>query len=133
MRKKLRDDISLREITTLYRKERDGRIKEKLLTIKLIYENKKISDIAAQLGVCQKTIYNWLDSWNQEGVDGLKPRHEQAGRKGYLSSQEWEDIFAEVKAKELTVQEIQDYVKRTRGKVYNYKTIWKILNRRSNE
>ena len=131
MKKKLRDDISLDEIKRLYKRERDGRVKEKLLTIKLAYEGTKVSEIAQQLGVCQKTIYNWLDVWNQDSFKGLKPKHEKAGRKSYLTTQEWEAILDEIKDKNFKIKDIQEYVKKTRGKTYSYKAIWKILKHHS--
>lgn len=131
MKKKLRGDISLEKIRALYKQERDGRLKEKLLTIKLAYERKKVAEIAAQIGVCQKTVYNWLDLWNKGGLDGLKTQHQRAGRKSYLTPQEWKVILSEIEGKNLKVKDIQAYVRETHGKEYSYKAIWKILNRHS--
>ena len=130
MNKKLRGDISLEDILSMYRKEKDGRVKERLLTVKLAYEGKKVSEISTELGVCKKTIYNWLDLWNRDGFDGLQPKHAQSGRERYLPPHEWERIFAEVRDKEYSLQEIREYIKRTRGTDYSYQAVWKIFNQR---
>jgi putative transposase len=129
MRKRVREDIGVEQITELYRKEKHGRIKERLLAIKLIYEGKKISEIAAELGICQKTIYNWIDRWNADGYEGLQLKSERAGRKGHLTPQEWQEIMQEIGNKQYTVQEILDYIRDTRGEHYSYQGVWRVLNK----
>lgn len=128
MRKKLRDDISLEQIIETYKKEKDGRIKERLLTIKLLYEGKGVSDIAKQIDVSRKTIYNWIDAWNQNGHRGLKPGNERSGKKRYLDKEEWQEILSEIEGRGYTIKDILRYVKKTRGKTYTYKGIWKALH-----
>lgn len=131
MRKELRNDITLEQITEHYKKEKDARIKERLLTIKLLYEGRAVAEVASQIDVSRKTIYNWINAWNHSGYQGLKPGNERAGKRRYLDQEEWREIFSEIEGKGYSVKDILAYVKKTRGKTYTYKGIWKVLNEQS--
>lgn len=129
MKKELRSDIPLKEVIQAYKKEKDGRLKERLLAIKLLLEGKTVPQIADELEVSLKTIYNWINHWNDQGYEGLKPKHRKSGRKGYLSRDEWQEIFQELQGKNYSIDEIIDYIQTTRGKCYGYKAIWRVLRK----
>lgn len=127
MHKSLRGDIGIEQLTEIYEQERDSQIKQRLLAIKLLYQGKRATEIAKDLSVSYKTIYNWIDLWNEAGTEGLKPKSSRAARKGYMDLSEWEQVVKEIDGLGYTLQDVIAYVEKTRGKTYSYKGAWKIL------
>jgi len=118
--------ISKIDLEKLYKDEKDVKIKEKLLAIIHLYDKKNIYEVADILKRCEKTIKNWLSSWNKEGYEGLIP-HNRNGKKPLISFDEWDKIIDEIEDKGMTIKEVIEYVKDTRGVEYSYKGGWKVL------
>ena len=118
--------ISNVELDKLYKDEKNIRIKERLLAIIQLYEEKNIYVVADFLKRSEKTIKNWLSDWNKHGYEGLIPQNRN-GKKPMLSFDEWDKIIEEITGKGMTIKEVIKYVKDTRGVEYSYKGGWKIL------
>ncbi len=114
------------ELDNIYRAESNIRIKERLLAIVHLYEGKNIYVVADILKRSEKTIYNWLSRWNEEGYDGLIPQNRN-GREPKMSSAEWDEVIKEIKDKGMTIKDTIKYIKDTRGVDYSYKGAWKII------
>jgi len=65
----------LQEVTRLYRKERDARLSVRLNAIRLLMSGSRQKDVARALDVSDITIATWTKRWNEQGLEGLRPRH----------------------------------------------------------
>ncbi|MDJ0713370.1 MAG: helix-turn-helix domain-containing protein [Prochloraceae cyanobacterium] len=129
MVKTLRGDISKEEITLLHKDCSNPRVKEKLLAIKMLYSGYKATEVAKIIGVAHRTIYNWVDIWNFAGIEGLKDKYNERGRKKYISDREWLQIIEEIEGKGYTLRDIRAYIEETRGISYTYDGVWRILRK----
>ena len=66
----------LQEVTRLYRKERDTRLSVRLNAIRLLMSGSLQKDVARVLDVSDITIATWTKRWNEQGLEGLRPRHQ---------------------------------------------------------
>ena len=130
MSKVLRKTLEINQIDQLYKKCTDRKLKERILAIKLIYRGWKTKEVAEHLDVSQKTIYNWLNLWNEGELEALKPQKRGKRKQPYLSQEEWQEILAEIEDKGYNLQKLREYVKTTRGKEYSYKGVWNVVRRR---
>ncbi len=112
-----------------YRKERDPRVKERLLAILLLYDGKNIHEVAEIIRRSGRRVKEWLKRWNREGYEGIMPETSKRGRKPKISSEEWDKILKEIEGEGMTLKEVTVYIKRKRGVEYAYKTVWTILRR----
>jgi transposase-like protein len=71
MSKSLRGDYSLEQIDKFYKNCKQITLKIRLLAIKLVYSEWKVTEVAEHLAVSHKTIYNWIDLWNEGGIDSF--------------------------------------------------------------
>ncbi|WP_042892149.1 helix-turn-helix domain-containing protein [Anaplasma marginale] len=89
MSKPLRGDFSKEQIELLYKNCREMTLKTRILAIKLVYSNWKVTEVAEHLGVSHKTIYNWIDPPNEGGIEKLKPQIRGKRREAYIDKDEW--------------------------------------------
>ncbi|CAD7771944.1 hypothetical protein FHEFKHOI_01126 [Candidatus Methanoperedenaceae archaeon GB50] len=121
------------ELEEKYRKERNPRIKEKLLAILLLYDGKNIYEVGEIIRRSERAIKEWLKRWNRENYGGIMPETSKRGRKPRISSEEWykkDKILMEIEGKAMTLKEVTVYVKTTRGVEYAYKTVWATLRKK---
>ncbi len=84
----------LEEVEAQYRKERDGKLKERLNAIRLLMKGRTRKDVAEIIGVSESAITRWRQRWDEFGREGLKSRHR--GRASKVTPEmraEIEDIF----------------------------------------
>jgi len=65
----------LQEVTRLCRRERDARLRERLNAIRLLMSGRRQKEVARFLDVSDTTIATWTKRWDEQGVDGMPPRH----------------------------------------------------------
>ncbi|CAD7771850.1 hypothetical protein AIOGIFDO_01118 [Candidatus Methanoperedenaceae archaeon GB37] len=121
------------ELEEKYRKERNPRIKEKLLAILLLYDGKNIYEVGEIIRRSERAIKEWLKRWNRENYGGIMPETSKRVRKPRISSEEWykkDKILMEIEGKAMTLKEVTVYVKTTRGVEYAYKTVWATLRKK---
>ena len=123
--------IPKEELITLYKKEKNSRIKERLLAIIYLYDNNTLEDTSKLLNRSISSIKRWLRAWNNNGYNGLKPRF-RGGRKPKLSYDEWMKILKEIDNKGYTIKDVVVYIKDSRGVFVAYKTVWRILRKTFN-
>jgi transposase len=75
------------EVAAFYREESDSRRKQRLLAILLLYEGKKIPEVAQLVHVHATNIRMWVHQWNERAILGLFLK-KGAGRPRKLSSAE---------------------------------------------
>ena len=130
MRKvKLVEHLSKEQLETLYKKEKDARIRERLHAILLLYKKKMVKDIAEILGRSERSLNRWIKLWNNNGVEGLIP-HFTGGPEPLLSLKEWKAVADEIKDKGMDLREVTIYVNTTKGVECSYKTTWKWLRQK---
>ena len=122
--------LTKEELEKKYIKEKDSKIKERLLAILLLYDGKNIYEVAEIIRRSERTIKEWLKRWNERGYEEILPKVSRRGRKPKISSEEWDKILKEIEGKGMTIKEVTVYVKTTRGVEYAYKTVWTILRKK---
>ncbi|MEX2683259.1 MAG: helix-turn-helix domain-containing protein [Candidatus Sigynarchaeota archaeon] len=61
------------KLKALYLKKRDGRRKERLIAVILMYEVKSIPKVAASIKRRRDTAWKWIKRFNQKGLSGPRP------------------------------------------------------------
>jgi len=59
-------------IEDLYMKEKNSRLKIRLLAIKLSYEGWSVQDISGILSKTRQSVSNWITNFDDYGIEGLK-------------------------------------------------------------
>lgn len=72
--KSIRDDLSSSALRGLARRERDGRVRTRLLAIAACLEGMMRQDAAVLVGMSRNVLRIWIDRYNQDGVEGLRDR-----------------------------------------------------------
>ena len=108
--------------------EEDTKVLYKLYFIRHLYNDKSIEEAADLEDISISTAYDWLNRWNENGIEGLrtKPR---SGRPGSLSQKDKEkldSIFIETEF--LTTQKAHKIIKETCGLDFTLKHVRTILH-----
>lgn len=130
MSKPLRGDYSLKEIETIYKECKEPSLKERLLALKMVYSGRKVTEVAKDLSLSHKTVYNWIDGWNEEGIKGLTSKKRGKPKEAYLSREEWLAVIEEIKDQGYNLEKVREYIKETRGINYSYKGVWSVLRQK---
>jgi hypothetical protein len=74
--------ISRRQQDSLYRKETNANIKERILLVKRVrYDKQEAANTAEiELGKTRTWAYKWLHRFDKDGLEGLKYRKRRTGR-----------------------------------------------------
>ena len=68
------------KLDVVYNREKDADVKERILLVRRIVEDKKhIEDVAKELHRCRARAYKWYKRYNEDGLNGLKDK-ERSGR-----------------------------------------------------
>ena len=127
--KKLKKLMSKKQLNKKIRKlEEDNKVLYKLHFIRHLYNDKSIQESAELEEISISTAYDWLNRWNENGIDGLrtKPR---SGRPGSLSEKDKEildSIFFETEF--LTTEKAHKIIKDTFGLDFTFKHVRTILH-----
>src|SRR3989338_8439516 len=70
-----------------YKKEDDGKIKERILMMRYSYEGKTSREVGEMLQCDQKLVLYWKNRYEKEGPEGLKTR-QKSGKPMLLSRQQ---------------------------------------------
>jgi transposase len=66
------DTLQRKKLEKLRRKEKDVRIHNRLSALLWLGQGRPCEEVAQLLGVCPRTIRNWLDSYQRGGLDALR-------------------------------------------------------------
>lgn len=95
---------SAEKISTLIKKEKDARIKERLQAVSWRLDNISYTEIASRLKRHIDTVREWIRNWNKSGYEGLKDKP-KSGRPTILNEKEIQEIIDEVNTVEKQGQE----------------------------
>ena len=118
----------------LYRKEQDGRRKNRLLAVKLVAGGEHTSQQIADLcGIARPHLFEWLRTLRDRGLEGLlnygKPGPKAGTRKG-LSAEIEAEFEAKLAAGEfVTAVAAQRWLKKAHGVDRPYQTVWRWLKK----
>ena len=130
MSKSLRKNYSAENLDSMYRECQDPKLKERILAIKMVYGGRKVTEVAKDLSLSYKTVYNWLDKWNEGGVEGLIPQKRGKPREAYLKDEEWDEVIKEIQDKGYNLEQVRQYIQETREVNYSYKGVWMVLRKK---
>jgi transposase len=88
---------SIKELTNLYKKEKNTRMQKRLLAIKMMLEEEKLSsyDIARRLSTSPTSVRDWVSKYNEGGYEALKESGSRGG-KPKISDEELLNIIEEI-------------------------------------
>ncbi len=124
---KLIKHISQKRLKKLVRKERNLRIKERLLFINQLYLGASIPEACKRLCTSNQTGYEWLKEWNEKGCKELKPNF-NGGRKTKLTEEQKEKLKQTLKSKTAwTTQEARALIRKEFGTTYSLRHTSRLL------
>lgn len=66
------DTLLRKKIEKLRRKEKDVRVHNRLSTLLWLGQGQPLEQVAQLLGVCPRTIRNWLELYQRGGLEALR-------------------------------------------------------------
>jgi transposase len=120
-----------------YKKEKDARLKSKLLAILYLYENKPLVETAYLIHFSVVSLRLWVHRWNDHGVEGLK-RKTNSGRKAALSGETWAHIKDDVLISPRSfgyefglwrLKEIAGHIEKHYGTEFSLCWVWRMLKK----
>ncbi len=66
------DTLLRKKLEKLRRKENDVRIHNRLSALLWLGQGRTVEDVAQLLGVCPRTVRNWLELYQGGGLDALR-------------------------------------------------------------
>lgn len=109
---------SLKHLEQMYKKEKDPKVKTKLLVVIHKKEKKKLNDIAESLKMNISTITRTLARFRKEGLKGLYRKH-AGGNPGYLTDSQKQQVARYIETNNPTSKEINQYIQTNFGKSYH--------------
>jgi len=62
------------------RMERDARVKERILAVKLVDDGFSLGRVAKMVGRTRRTVFNWVKRFREGGIEALRDRSRKASR-----------------------------------------------------
>ena len=120
--------LTLDELNKKIKKEEKSvRVLERLYFIRYIYKDHTIKEACENVDISEPTGYNWLDSWNKRGYDGLMPNF-SGGPKPKLDESEREELKQMLAEKDSwTLREVLKLIKEKFNVEYSEMQVWRIL------
>jgi transposase len=119
--------LSQEELETSIQKEKGKRSAERLIFIRNLYAGDEVELAAQKVGRCSATGYFWLQRWNKNGPEGLKPKF-GGGRPSKLISTQREELKARLQTKTCwTTKDVQKLIKKQYGKDYHISNVIRLL------
>ena len=112
----------------LYLKEKDARVKERLLAMLELYDGKSLSDTGKIVKRSKPTIERWLQQWNKNGYKGLVSKF-TGGPKPKLTNQKWDDVIKEISGKGMTIISVIAYIQAIYEITYSYSGAWRVIRK----
>src|SRR4030042_1522299 len=127
--------MNLKQITILkktYKKEKDGKIKERLLMLIYTLEGNSSRNVGKMLQCDQKLVLYWRNRYLVEGVEGLKTRS-RSGKPTLLSKRQEAKIKKIVSkdnpANPWTTKKVCELIKKETGIKYSARHVQRILHK----
>jgi transposase len=123
------DASQRRQIERRRQQTRDYRLAIRLSTLLWRDEGQSESDIAHLLGVCERTVRNWLRLYRKKGLDALCTLHYK-GDQGELPSSQAEQLKAEIQTGRFRcARQVREWLQATFGVAYSLSGTKRLLQR----
>ena len=119
------------KLVNLYKKENDPKVKERLLLIIKVRQDKQIPfRVVKEIHRSNPWASDWLKRYDKEGIDGLKDRT-KAGRPPELSEETSYQIKQELSNSNQgwTTKQVEELIIMKSGIKYHYTHIYRILRK----
>lgn len=110
----------------LYRQSRHQQVRQRADCILLSSQNYRIAQLRDIFDVSRKTLYNWFNNWEAQGVLGLYNRPGR-GRKNTFSPEQSKQIRAWVEQQPRQLKQVVQKVQQEWGIAIRTKTIKRVL------
>src|SRR3954453_17841797 len=114
------------KLVNLYKKENDPKVKERLLLIIKVREDKQIPfRVAEEMHRSNPWVSDWLKRYDKEGIEGLKDRT-KSGRPSELSQEAIYQITKELRESNhgWTTKQVEELIIKKSGTKYHYTHIY---------
>jgi len=115
-----------RLLQRLYRQSRHHQVRQRAHCILLSSQNYSIAQLMDIFGVSRKTLYNWFNNWEAQGVVGLYNRPGR-GRKGTFTPEQLEQIRSWTQQHPRQLKQVVQKVEQEWGISISTKTIKRVL------
>jgi putative transposase len=122
--------ISLSELDVLiYKLEKVAKKVNRLHFIRQLLKGKTVKQARLDLGIAEKTAYNWLKKWNDEGIGGLDHK-KGAGRPAFLSESQFEEVREYIKNNDsLGTKDVHYFIEKNYNIDYSAKQVREIIKK----
>lgn len=120
--------VTLEELNKKIKKEEKSvRVLERLYFIKFMYKGDTIKEACEKVDISEPTGYSWLDSWNEQGYEGLVPNF-SGGPKPKLVDADREELKRMLVEKDAwTLREVRELIREKFNVEYSEMQVWRIL------
>ena len=123
------DETKQEELEKAYKKEKDGRVRVRMLAVHMVHVRKmSISDTADILLQADRWVYRWMRRYEEGGLEGLRdlPR---SGRPPKISPEAMDGILDKVDRFKTTPAELQQVIHRETGTKMHRTNVRKIMQK----
>ena len=107
----------------------EARLVRRLCLVKNCYAGDTLTEAASRVGVSQPTASRWVDAWNDDGVDGLRPDF-GGGRPPRLTDDERDRLAAVLERHpSLTVGQVGTLIEEAFGVTYSRRHVARLVER----
>ena len=117
---------TLRLLQRIHRQSRHHQVRQRAQFLLLVGQGWTIGQLLKIFSVTHKTLYNWLDAWEERGIIGLYNRPGR-GRKGLFNQEQKEQIKAWAKKNPKNLKRIRQKIKEEWDLIVSQDTIKRIL------
>jgi transposase len=127
---------SLEQLQTLARRQKQAKLRIRWQAIVLAKKGKTAPQIAGSLGVAPRSVQQWVQNYNRQGVDGLTDRP-RSGRPPWLTPDQQQRLRERLDAGpkiedgvcSLRAADVRQIVEKEFGVLYTLKGVYKLLHR----
>ena len=116
------------ELEKGYREGKTHSFRQRCQMILLKSEKRTSQEVVNILGRCEMTVNNWLNRYQQFGIEGLQTRPGR-GRKSILQIEDLELVKAQVKASRQRISIAQAELETSLGKSFSRSTLKRYLKK----
>jgi putative transposase len=124
--------ISLRQLDSVYRKETNANIKERILLVKRVrYDKQEVANTAeTELGKTRTWAYKWLHRFDKDGLEGLQDK-KRTGRPPDVSKEVMVKIRKELADSNTgwDFRQVMDLIYKKSGVRYHEVHIYRLLHK----
>ena len=115
--------------TEIKKLENEVRVLNKLYVILDVLHNVTIQEIVEKHAISQGTVYNWINEWNEGGIENLKRKKGSKGQ-SKLSEKQFKILDEIILNEELkTAKEVHEAIKRHFQVDYSIRQIERIMKK----